>query len=70
MTAYLIGYEVVCDGPTMFHDCPESAAVYRRFGSMTAVQVRADGRADGWRRRRRDGQLADLCPVCWAEATT
>lgn len=66
MTAYPLGYEVACDGPTAVEDCPESAAVARRFGSLTADQVRADGRTDGWATRRRNGRLVDLCPNCQA----
>ncbi|MGV2914462.1 hypothetical protein [Streptomyces alfalfae] len=64
MTAHGIGVEVSCDGPSTDHDCPESAAARARFGSMTAAEVRADGRAGGWVRRRRDGRLVDLCPAC------
>ncbi|MEU2730076.1 hypothetical protein ABZ650_20405 [Streptomyces griseoviridis] len=66
MTAYPIGTEVACDGPTADTDCPDSAAVAARFASRSARQVRADGRADGWRWRRRDRRLVDLCPNCAA----
>ncbi|KFG71493.1 hypothetical protein FM21_35145 [Streptomyces mutabilis] len=66
MTARLIGTEVFCDGPDDQTDCPSSAAVRAGFGSVTARQVRADGRRDGWARRRRAGRLADLCPSCAA----
>ncbi|MEZ7005603.1 hypothetical protein [Streptomyces sp. AD55] len=64
MTAYPIGVEVACDGPDEGTDCPQSDAISARFTSRTARQVRADGRADGWVRRRRDGRLVDLCPEC------
>ncbi|MFE1950005.1 hypothetical protein ACFW9D_05985 [Streptomyces sp. NPDC059524] len=64
MTAHRLGVEIACDGPDVAHDCPASAAVLARFGSRTAEQVRADGRSDGWVRRRRDGRLVDLCPTC------
>lgn len=64
MTAYSLGVEISCDGPDEQTDCPTSAAVPIRFGSMTARQVRADGRKDGWTRRLRDGHLVDLCPGC------
>ncbi|MFF1709270.1 hypothetical protein [Streptomyces sp. NPDC058268] len=64
MTAYALGVEVACDGPDVSRDCPESAAVSARFGSLTAAQVRGDGRTDGWTRRLRDGHLVDLCPAC------
>jgi hypothetical protein len=64
MTAYPLGVEVSCDGPDEQTDCPDSAAIPIRFGSMTAQEVRADGRQDGWTRRRRSGRLADLCPGC------
>lgn len=66
MTAYPIGVEVSCDGPTEETDCPDSAAVSARFTSRTARQVRADARTDGWVRRRRPGGLVDLCPGCAA----
>lgn len=64
MTAYPLGYEIACDGPADGLDCPQSAAVPIRFGSLTAAEVRADGRKDGWVRRRRDRRLVDLCPTC------
>lgn len=64
MTAHLIGHEIACDGPTGHDDCPYSAAIRARFTSRTAAQVRADGREDGWTRRR--GQ--DLCAECTATA--
>ncbi|MFI6251475.1 hypothetical protein [Streptomyces sp. NPDC051016] len=64
MTAYPIGVEVSCDGPAEQTACPDSAAVSTRFASRTARQVRADGRSDGWARRRRAGRLVDLCPHC------
>ncbi|MFJ9988519.1 hypothetical protein ACIQUD_31680 [Streptomyces globisporus] len=64
MTAYPIGVEVACDGPTGRDDCPHSAAIPAAFASRTARQVRADGRADGWTTRRTPGRLLDLCPNC------
>ncbi|MEU6661222.1 hypothetical protein [Streptomyces sp. NPDC046821] len=64
MTAHTLGVEIACDGPDGSRDCPESAAVRARFASLTAAQVRADGRFDGWARRRRGGRLVDLCPAC------
>lgn len=66
MTAHLLGVEISCDGPDETTDCPDSAAIPIRFASMTARQVRADGREDGWIRRRRTGRLVDLCPRCTA----
>lgn len=66
MTAYSLGVEISCDGPAPGADCPDSAAVAARFGSMTPQQVRADGREDGWTRSRRTGRLVDLCPRCTA----
>ena len=66
MTARPIGVEVSCDGPAPGTDCPDSAAVRAQFTSMTPQQVRADGREDGWTRRRRNGRLVDLCPTCSA----
>ncbi|MFD5220290.1 hypothetical protein ACFWMH_21900 [Streptomyces tendae] len=67
MSAYVIGYEVYCDGPTARDDCPESAAVRASVASRTARQVRADGRAEGWTARRGGGRLIDLCPSCTAK---
>lgn len=64
MTAHSLGVEIACDGPDEFRDCPDSAAVRARFTSLTAAEVRTDGRADGWVLRRRDGRLVDLCPTC------
>lgn len=64
MTAYSLGVEISCDGPDEQTDCPDSAAISIRFGSMTPRQVRADGREDGWTRRRRAGRLVDLCAGC------
>ncbi|MGW5529435.1 hypothetical protein [Streptomyces xanthochromogenes] len=64
MTAHALGVEVACDGPGESRDCPESAAIHARFGSLTAAQVREDGRTDGWTRRRRGRRLVDLCPAC------
>jgi hypothetical protein len=66
VTATSLGVEVSCDGPDEQTDCPESAAVRAQFTSMTPQQVRADGREDGWTRRRRAGHLVDLCPTCAA----
>lgn len=66
MTAYSLGVEVSCDGPDGPTDCPDSAAVRARFGSMTVQQVRTDGRENGWTRRRRASRLVDLCPNCTA----
>jgi hypothetical protein len=66
VTAYSLGVEVSCDGPAPRTDCPDSAAVRAQFTSMTAAQVRADGRETGWTRRRRNGRLVDLCPTCTA----
>jgi hypothetical protein len=66
VTAYSLGVEVSCDGPAPGADCPDSAAVRAQFTSMTPQQVRADGREDGWTRRRRNGRLVDLCPTCTA----
>ncbi|MFD1277335.1 hypothetical protein [Streptomyces kaempferi] len=64
MTARTIGVEVSCDGPDEQTDCPDSAAVRAAFTSMTAKQVRADGREDGWTTRRVPGHLRDMCPAC------
>lgn len=68
MTATPIGVEVSCDGPDEQTDCPDSAAVRASFTSMTARQVRADGRAQGWTTRRVPGRLQDVCPSCAAGA--
>lgn len=62
MTAYLIGYEIACDGPTDTDDCPNSAAIPPPFGARTASQVRAAGRNQGWTRPH--GR--DCCPTCTA----
>lgn len=70
MTAYPIGVEVSCDGPDEHTDCPENAAIRARFGSLTARQVRADGRTDGWTTRRGSGRLRDVCPTCRALPNT
>jgi hypothetical protein len=67
MTARPIGVEVSCDGPDEETDCPDSAAVRARFGSLTTPQVRADGHADGWATRRSRGRLRDVCPACRAK---
>lgn len=64
MTAYPLGVEVSCDGPDEQTDCPDSAAIRARFGSLTTRQVRADGRTDGWTTRRASGHLRDVCPAC------
>jgi len=64
MTARPIGVEVSCDGPDEETDCPDSAAVRASFVSVTAPQVRADGRRDGWTVRRRLGRRRDVCPAC------
>ncbi|MFJ9985346.1 hypothetical protein ACIQUD_15160 [Streptomyces globisporus] len=64
MTVRPIGVEVACDGPTGRDDCPNSAAIPAAITSLTARQVRADGRADGWTTRRTPGRLLDLCPNC------
>lgn len=64
MTARQLGVEVSCDGPDELTDCPDSAAVRARFGSLTTPQVRADGRVDGWSSRRALGCLRDVCPAC------
>ncbi|UPZ27701.1 hypothetical protein MUK60_07615 [Streptomyces sp. LRE541] len=64
MTAHPLGVEVSCDGPDEHTDCPDSAAIRSQFTSMTARQVRADGRADGWTTRRVPGWLRDVCPTC------
>ncbi|MEU3613448.1 hypothetical protein ABZ725_14190 [Streptomyces sp. NPDC006872] len=69
MTAHSLGVEVSCDGPDEQTDCPGSAAIRIRFASLTAREVRADGRKDGWARQRRAGRLADLCPGCAAPST-
>jgi hypothetical protein len=69
MTARPIGVEVSCDGPDDQTDCPYSAAVHARFTSVTARQVRADGREDGWTVRRVPGRLVDLCPACQTRHT-
>jgi hypothetical protein len=69
MTAYPLGVEVACDGPDEQRDCPDSAAVRASFGSMTAPQVRADGRRDGWTIRRTLGRLRDVCPACRTQPT-
>lgn len=68
MTARPIGVEVSCDGPDEQTDCPDSAAVRASFTSMTAPQVRADGREDGWTTRRAPG-LRDVCPACRTKRT-
>ncbi|QLJ01494.1 hypothetical protein HZZ00_10980 [Streptomyces sp. NEAU-sy36] len=64
MTAHPLGVEVSCDGPDEQTDCPDSAAIRARFGSLTTQQVRADGRTDGWTTRRAPGHLRDVCPAC------
>lgn len=68
MTAYPLGYEIACDGPGGGRDCPASAAVQPRPCTVTAAEVRADGREQGWTRPRRGGRRIDLCPDCRAEA--
>ncbi|WP_405824257.1 hypothetical protein OG705_29250 [Streptomyces sp. NBC_00838] len=70
MTARPTGVEASCDGPTGCDDCPDSAAIRSDFASRTARQVRADGREDGWTRRRAPGRLIDLCPHCRTHLTT
>ncbi|MFJ8146593.1 hypothetical protein ACIQ6R_16200 [Streptomyces sp. NPDC096048] len=67
MTARPIGVEVSCDGPDERTDCPESAAIRASFDSVTARQVRADGRSDGWTTRRAPGRTEDVCPSCTAK---
>lgn len=64
MTAYFLGTEISCDGPTEETDCPASAAVPASYGSRTAREVRADGRALGWTYPLRAGHRVDLCPEC------
>lgn len=64
MTARPIGTEVSCDGPDDRTDCLDSAAVRAAYDSVTAPQVRADGRTQGWITRRRNGRVVDLCPAC------
>lgn len=64
MTAHDLGVEISCDGPARDVGCPDSAAVRASFNSLTAAEVRADGRAQGWARLRRGRRLVDLCPVC------
>lgn len=64
MTAHSLGTEVFCDGPAEQTDCPDSAAVPASFASMTAREVRADGRRLGWAYRLRAGRRVDLCPSC------
>lgn len=64
MTAYPIGYEIACDGPAVGQECPESAAVRRQVTSRPAVEVREDGREQGWAHTRRAGRRVDLCPAC------
>jgi hypothetical protein len=69
VTVYSLGVEISCDGPAPGTDCPDSAAIPIRFGSLTAQQVRADGRQDGWTVRRIPGRLLDICPACQTRAT-
>lgn len=69
MTAHSLGVEIDCNGPDGSRDCPESAAVRARFASLTAAEVRADGRSDGWVLRRRGGRLVDLCSTCKTNPT-
>ncbi|MGW8846572.1 hypothetical protein ACWGNE_02215 [Streptomyces xiamenensis] len=65
MTAYLIGYEVGCDGPAAGADCPTAAALLPHLDRVSPTEVRAYGREhEGWVRHRREGQLVDLCPDC------
>lgn len=64
MTAYPLGVEIACDGPNVCRECPESAAVRRQVTSRTAVEVREDGREQGWAHTRRAGHRVDLCPNC------
>ncbi|MCE7083468.1 hypothetical protein [Streptomyces sp. ST2-7A] len=64
MTAYPIGVEVSCDGPGNGRPCPGSAAIPAAFTSLTAQQVRADGRTTGWTTRRANGRTEDICPNC------
>lgn len=68
MTARPLGTEVSCDGPDEQTDCPDSAAVRASFTSLTAPQVRADGRHDGWGTRR-SPRLRDVCPACRTKTT-
>lgn len=70
MTAYPLGYEIACDGPDETRECPESAAVRAATASRTVVEVREDGRAQGWTRPRRGGRRVDLCPNCQAEVAS
>lgn len=69
MTAHPLRVEISCDGPDESRDCPDSAAVRARFTSLTAAEVRADGRTDGWVLRRRGGRRVDLCPTCKTNPT-
>ncbi|MGW0579814.1 hypothetical protein ACWD25_28480 [Streptomyces sp. NPDC002920] len=69
MTAYSLGTEISCDGHDEQTDCPDSAAVPASFRSLTAREVRADGRALGWAyrlgvpaaRRPHGRRLPQLC---------
>lgn len=70
VTARPIGTEVSCDGPDEQTDCPDSAAVPASFASMTAREVRADGRRLGWAYRLRAGRLVDLCSGCATQKPT
>ncbi|MFC4506660.1 MULTISPECIES: hypothetical protein [Streptomyces] len=66
MTAYSLGTAISCDGHDEQTDCPDSAAVPASFRSLTAREVRADGRALGWAYRLRAGHMVDVCPSCAA----
>jgi hypothetical protein len=64
VTAYPLGVQVSCDGPDEQADCPASAAIPANCGSLTAREVRADGRDLGWTHPLRAGHRVDLCPRC------
>ena len=59
-------YDVFCDGTNPATGGPCSQWTHGATGQGGARVARQIACASGWRRRRVDGELLDLCPVCVA----
>jgi hypothetical protein len=56
--------DVFCDGVVDGEGCHAWTEGVTHPTSVQATDARERAKAKGWTRRKRDGRMVDLCPLC------